>query len=271
MFRFIRHLKFSVILLAVVILLIFFHYLGITRPVEDLLIRIFSPVQSMIYNLGSDVNNFYLNISSKKNLEEENKKLVEEVNRLTIENAQLNAMIGENQEISLQQKFLTANGLQAITAKVVGRNPEPNLQSIILNKGSNDGIKVDYPLVINDGIMVGKIYRVKGNSAEAILVNDSRSRIAAMVQNESNSKGVLVGEHGLSLRLELIPKNEVVKEGDLVVTSGVEPTIPKGLVIGKIGKIANEANSAFQTAWIQPLLRINNLIIVSVLKSPSYD
>ncbi|MFA6409968.1 MAG: rod shape-determining protein MreC [Candidatus Buchananbacteria bacterium] len=268
MFKYIKSRPLAVILLAVVFLLIFLHYVSILKPVENLVIRILTPIQRQIYSIGSGINNYYYAATSRKDYGEDNKKLTEQINQLTIENAQLKVALQENQEIAKQSGFLARNGLSAVTAKVIGKNPEPNLQSIILDKGLKDGIKIDYPIITADGILVGKISNVKANSSEAILINDSRSKIAATIQNENNTKGVVVGEHGLSLIMELIAKNDVVKVGDVVVTSGLESTVPRGLVIGKINRIVSESNSTFQTAWLQALVRVDNLTVVSVLKLP---
>ena len=91
------------------------------------------------------------------------------------------------------------------------------------------------------------------------------------MENETKSQGVVIGEHGLSLKMELIGQNEVVKEGETVVTSGLEPTIPRGLVIGKISRVLAEPNSFFQTAFIQSLVKVDSLVVVSVLKSVNDD
>lgn len=271
MFKFLRQSRLSLILLAVVVLLIFLHYIGAIRPIENSIIKVFSPIQNQVYSLGVKINNIYSNLSVSRDLAQENRKLAEEVNQLTVANSQLKTQLQEIQEFKIQQDFVAATGLGAVTAKVIGKNPESNSQSIIINKGSDQGIKVDFPLITADGIIVGKISRVKASSAEAILINDSRSRLAALVQNEAGSKGVVVGEHGLSLKIELIPNNDLIKENDVVITSGLEPTIPRGLVIGKISRILSEPNSFFQTAAIRPQVKIDSLTIVTVLISPNYD
>jgi rod shape-determining protein MreC len=271
MFKFLKSSRPPLILLAVVVLLIFLHYIGLIKPIENLAVRILAPIQHRIYAWGADFNSLYASLSVSRDLVEVNKELEAEIESLTVANAQLKILLTESQALSDQTDFLTAAGFEAVQAKVIGKNPEPNLQAIILNKGLVDGIRVDLPLVVAEGIMVGKISKVKANSSEAILINDSRSRIAAMVQNETESKGVIVGEHSLSLKMELIPQNEEVKADDVVVTSGLEPTIPRGLVIGKISRVQTEPNSFWQTAWLQSLVKIDNLTIVSILTSPQYD
>ncbi|MDD2807752.1 MAG: rod shape-determining protein MreC [Patescibacteria group bacterium] len=270
MFRFLRSISRSVIYLAAVILLIFLHYIGILKPLEDFAIFLLTPIQASVYRLGGGINQLYTGFPGRQDLAKENSSLTEQVNKLIVENSQLKMMIELNSEVSVQQKFLEHSGLKAITATIIGRNPEPNLQSIIIDKGSNDGIKPDLPLITADGVMVGKILKVKGNSSEAILVNDSRSRIAAVVQNEAGSKGAVIGEHGLSLKMELIPQNDKVSEGDVAITSGIEPNIPRGLVIGTVSRVITEANGFFQTALLQSPVKINNLIVVSIVTN-TYD
>jgi rod shape-determining protein MreC len=271
MFRVKKIKRLSVILLAVLVLLIFLHYLKILQPVENLVVGIFSPAQHQVYVAGSEINNFYTNLSSKKDLVGANRKLDEEVKRLIVENAQLKTEIQECKEITQQTDFLQSQGFVAVIAKVIGRNPQPGRQAIILNKGQKDGIQKDMPVITSNGIIVGQIIESFGSSSQAILVNDSQSRIAAIIENEYQSKGIVSGEHGIGLKMDLIPQNELIKEDEIVVTSGLEQSIPRGLVVGKITRVANEPNSFFQSASIQSLVKIDNLTIVSVLISPSYD
>ncbi|NUM25409.1 MAG: rod shape-determining protein MreC [Candidatus Buchananbacteria bacterium] len=265
MFRFLRTKPLSFILLVVIVLLIFLHYLGVLGFFENVFFRVFSPIQHRIYSFGSGFNNIYSGLTSRDTLVKDNEKLKQEVASLATENAQLKVLIQESQELAEQRTFIDYLGLESVTARVIGKNPEANFQSIVLNKGAKDGIRLDAPLITGQGILVGKIFSVTDNSSQAILINDSRSRIAAVIQNQTASQGVVVGEHGLSLRMELIPQNESVVQGDLVVTSGLEPGITRGLVIGKISRIESEPNGLFQTAYIQPFVRIDNITIVSVL------
>lgn len=271
MLKFLKSSRLAFTLLAVVVLLIFLHYIRLLVPIENLVIRIFSPIQHGVYSVGISINNFYDLLLAPDDSTEPDPKLEQELQRLLVENAQLKIQLEQSQAEAVQGDFLASLGFDAVVAKVIGRTPEPNFKSIILNKGSRDGIKVGLPLIIADGIIVGKINKVKANSSEAVLINDSRSRLAAEIQNETKTKGVVVGEHGLSLQMELIPQNEIISDGDVVLTSGVEPTIPRGLVIGQVSQVTTEANSLFQTVRLKSLVKINDLIVVSVLTSPNYD
>src|SRR3989344_3593000 len=127
-FRFIKNMKLfgkpvklSVALLAVVILLIFLHYFKILSPIENLAVRILSPIQNKIYVLGVKINNFYSSTGFRKDLVKINLELEEKVNNLIIENSQLKMMLLEQQELDQQYNFLQSAGLDAIVAKVIGK------------------------------------------------------------------------------------------------------------------------------------------------------
>jgi len=269
MTKFGKSARLSLILLAVIALLIFLNLLGLLAPVEALMVNIFSPIQSRIYGFGVGINNVYSGLAGSKSVGQGKQELIDQVNKLTVTNAQLNVKLAENTELLKQCGSLSKLNLTTVAARIIGKNPEPNLQSIILDRGSNDGVQTGSAIVAADGVLVGKIMSVKANSSEAVLTDDSRSRVAAAIQNASNSKGVISGELGLSLKMELIPQNESVSVGDLVVTSGLESNIPAGLVIGRVSRLVAESNSFFQTAYVQPIVKLDNLIIVSIIKGQS--
>ncbi|OGY44467.1 MAG: rod shape-determining protein MreC [Candidatus Buchananbacteria bacterium RIFCSPHIGHO2_01_FULL_39_14] len=265
MFRFLKSWRLSATLLAAVILLIFLHYLKIILPLEDTLIRIFSPIQYRVYLAGVKINDFYYNLTSRGNLVDENEKLRNQLVSLAAENSQLKIKLEALDQLIQQNNFLLENKTNAVLAKVVGKNPEPNHQSLILNKGSEDGVLIDYPVITERGIIIGKILSVEPHSSQLLLLTDSKSRLAAMIQGQNQIKGVVVGEHGLSLKMEMVSQKDEIKEGEIVVTSGLEPTIPAGLVIGSVNRASKEANNFFQTVQLQSLIRIDDLIVVSIL------
>jgi len=261
-----RSIKLSVLLLAVVILLIFLHQFRILLPIENLLVRILSPIQNQIYVLGVKINNFYSNTGFNKDLVKTNSELEQKFNDLVIENSQLKTMLLEQQEIERQYNFLQEAGLEAVVAKIIGRSLQADYQTLIVNKGEIDGVRVGLPVIASDGAMVGKIAEVNTNSSQVLLINDSHSSLAATIQNESLTKGVVVGERGLSLKMELIPQDEEIGIGEVVVTSGLEADIPRGLVIGQIEQVTSEPNGFFQTAFLDPLANPDDLVVVSILK-----
>jgi rod shape-determining protein MreC len=168
-------------------------------------------------------------------------------------------------EFSVQGDFLSARGFTAVGARVIGKNFESEAQMILLDRGSNDGIVAGAPVVVRDGAIVGRVIAVEKHQSRMLLLNDSQSSLAAIVQNETNSAGVVVGDRGLTVKMELISNDQIIAVGEVTITSGLEKTIPRGLVIGQIDRVEAEPNSFFQTAFIRPLADLNNLTAVSVV------
>ena len=266
-----RPARLSLVLLAVAFLLIFLHYSKILLPVESIFTRVFSPIQSRVYAVGVKINNFYNLTRFQKDLLKTNLELEEKVKELTIKNSQLKTELAECGSLTEQLDFLTETRLEAINAKVVGRNMQPELQTLILNRGEKDGVSVGMPVVAQQGIIVGKVAEVRRSSCQVILIDDSHSSLAASVQNANQTKGVVVGDRGLSLKMELIPQDEPIVAGDTVITSGLEANVPRGLIIGQVEQVISQPNSFFQQATLKPLISFDNLLIVSILKNIDND
>lgn len=271
MFKFLPKSKLFLTLLAVLILLIFLHYLKILSPLEDWTLKVLPPIQGLVYNLGNKISNFYLlPKESKKDLEQKYKILEEKVKELTIENSKLKLLAEENKELKKQLNFLKDIPYKTIPARVISRSSEPNFYILILNRGSNDGIKEGMPVITSEGILVAVINKTKKNTSQALMLSDSHSQIAATIQNESQTIGIIKGVHELSIKMELIPKNEPVGPGDIIITSGLQENIPRGLIIGQVDRVITEPNNFFQTAFIKSLTSLSELNILAIL-IPSID
>lgn len=253
------------IILAVVLLLIFLHRVGVLSPIENIILTILSPIQRTVYGTGTYLNNSYQSVVTFRSEAKENTQLRERVRQLAEENAQLRVLFSDQQALALQERFLTEAGYHYIPTHIIGKNPEANFQAMIIDKGSRDGIAIGMPVVVGAGIMVGTIFHVNDYTAEVLMVNDSRSRIASVIENDQGSQGVVIGEHGLSLKMELIPQGDTVKPGNTVVTSGLELTIPRGLVLGEVSRVEVEPTSLFQIAYLKPFIKNDSLTVVSVI------
>src|SRR3989344_495938 len=271
MWKFLKNLRLSLILLAAIILLIFLHYLNITTPIENFLINIFAPGQKTIYSFGTKINKVYSNLTSRGDLVAQNEKLSQDLSNTLAENSKLKVRISELEAMANQQNFLKEFNYSGAFARVIGKNPTPNLQALILDQGSKSGILEGSAVIANNGILIGKIFEVKKNSSQVILVTDAKSRIAAMIENEKQTKGIVIGEHGLSLKMDLIPQADEIKIGQTVSTSGLEANIPRGLVIGQVSRIIKEPNDFFQVISLQSPVRLDDLIVGSVIKNFSND
>ncbi len=152
-----------------------------------------------------------------------------------------------------------------VTADVIARDTSGYLRWVVINRGARDGIRKGNP-VINERGLVGRVERVAANAAWVRLAIDQASAVNAILQ-ESRAEGTVIGQLQGNLRMELIPQEAVVKEGDLVLTSGLGGTFPPNIVIGQVVSVQRQQGALFQEAEVRPSVDFNDLRIVSVITS----
>lgn len=179
--------------------------------------------------------------------------------------AQLQIIQDENTELKKQIDFKNSSKLPVVTAQIIGKEINNSGQVIVLNRGSRDGIKINQPAIEGEGVVVGKIIKTEADISFVRLITDNATKLAAVILNRDRSQGVVEGGYGISLRMTLIPRNEVVMVGDQVITSGLEEGIPRGLLIGTVAVVENEAYKPFQQAILTPNANIDKLTLLGVL------
>ncbi|MEA3464193.1 MAG: rod shape-determining protein MreC [Patescibacteria group bacterium] len=255
------------IFMAVIGLLIFLHITRVLIPVESFITGILRPLLSGFYSVSSSVRATYNEQTSKEDLFARIKQLESHANQLTVENAKLKMLEQENQILRQYLKFSAKSKQNYVLCNIIsrGRIDNPVMQGIIIDRGAKDGLFPGLAVVSGQGIIIGKIIAVKNNIAEVYLITNQACKLAAVMQNQNKTSGIIQGELGLTVRMEFIPQTEKIKIGGLVVTSGLERGIPRGLVIGKVNQIIKESNELWQSAIIEPLVDFDELTIVSVL------
>jgi len=98
-----------------------------------------------------------------------------------------------------------------------------------------------------------------------LLINDDLSKVAAKIQNDAKTIGIVEGEYGLGIKMRLIPKIELVKETDIVLTSGLEKYVPPNLIIGQIDNVVDQPEALFQEASINSIVDLSKVTLVNVI------
>ncbi len=252
---------------AAVVLLVFLHYIGLLLPAENLLTRVSRPLLSRMYSVSSFFRKTYNAEENQTTLENEVKNLKSQVNNLIVENSNLKNLEDENQTLRDYLKFFTQNKEHYVMADIISRGgvDSDTGETILINKGAKDGIDIGYPVISGQGIIVGKIMDVKDSISEACLTVNPACKIAVTVQNQDKTSGIAEGDLGLIIKMNFIPQTKSIKMGDIIITSGLETDIPRGLVIGTVAQVNKENNELWQDAVVEPLVDPNDLTIVSVL------
>ncbi len=254
----------SVAVFLVVIILLAFHWLGWLRPVETAVSFVFQPIVRGMRVVSTRIGNAVSIIGNIGELAEENRKLVLELEQSKSQVAQLSEVQAEVEDLRARLSADLPSEVKTIMAGVIGHDGISATKRLVINKGDSDGIKEGSAVLSAGGSFIGRIEKVSAIQSEIMLITDDRSVVPARI-GESRATGLLKGELGLGLKMTDIPQQDAVKVGDLVVTSGLSGQLPKGLVIGSIEAIEDQANALFQVARLRPLVNVTSLEFVHVV------
>jgi rod shape-determining protein MreC len=197
-------------------------------------------------------------------LRQRNAELESEVARLQAQVIELQQRAGETEILAALVNFSRANPESSYrAAAVIGRDPSPFLHYVIIDLGSNDGILRGMPVVTAQGL-IGRVDAVIADAARIQLITDPASAVNIRLQN-SNVEAVLSGSITGELSLDLIPQDVPLKEGDVVLTSGLGGGYPPDLIIGQVINIRQREADLFQQASVQPVVDFSRLEIVLII------
>lgn len=248
---------------SLIVLFIILHYIGALNKTEYFLRGILSPLSSRIYSGSIFVKNAEANLHVDIKTE-----LVTVKDALLVcqaDTANFKLLQDENAELRTQLNFFSNQKFVHIGAEVVGRNIEPLGSTLIINRGKKDGVQVGNAVIVSNGVLIGKVAKTEEESSLVRLLNDNQSKVAATILNHEKSLGVIEGGYGISVRMDFIPQQEDIRVGDLVVTSGLEAGMPRGLLIGNIVAVEKEAYEPFQKAILSPAASLSSIAFVSVV------
>jgi rod shape-determining protein MreC len=224
---------------------------GFLAPVQDLALRALSGVQHSISTAFFNVRDF---LTAPRNLQEliqTNSQLEERVSQLEAEVVTLREQASE---VDALRALLGAARQQPenryLAAEVIGRDTSPFLHYLILNQGSDAGVRRGMP-VVNEKGLVGRITEVSASASKLQLITDPSSVINARIQ-ESRAEGVIIGQTTGELQMIYISQDITVTVGETVVTSGLGGSFPSEILIGRVVSVHRRDYELYQTAIIEP-------------------
>jgi rod shape-determining protein MreC len=254
-FQFIfRHRAVSSLFLTVVLSLLMLSATAARQQqvARALMMTIFYPFQFTL-SLTSNVRNSF----------SENKKLRKEVAALTNQLAQYRQEAAENARLRTMIEFSDSMPIDLLPARVVLREPAPNYRSIAINVGSKQGVKLSMPVMTYHGA-VGKVMQVMPHFSLVQLFQDPSCRVSVMVER-SRGVGIMGTDNGHDFSFKCRSHIEVAK-GDRVVTSGLGGVYPRGLDIGGVTGVVEDANPLFKKVSVRPYADLDRLEEVFVVR-----
>ncbi|MEK7447302.1 MAG: rod shape-determining protein MreC [Patescibacteria group bacterium] len=250
--------------LIIIFSLLFFKSKGSFSSVDSGVTRVFQPVGMVFVNSTGWIKDLFSNIGNIGNLQKENKELRSRINELESESARMAVSEKENEALKRELNFKHVSGFETITAQISFFDPTNIRESIIIDKGANDGVK-EKMAATAEGFLIGRVAEVYSNSSKIILITDPMSNVPAQIP-EVSATGIVQGQVGIGLTMNQVPQETELKKGQAVVTSGLGGEYPKGLVIGKVENITKKNNSIFQTASLRTLIDFKSLERVQLIK-----
>lgn len=247
--------KIKVFAIVVVLIFVFLaiNLAGFSNQVRNTFYLISSPIQKIFWKAGDRVSDIFGGIYGIENFKKENQELKRQNKELLGEIAELkeikaeNKMLREALDLELQKDFELI--LVEIIAKDIGRD------FILINKGADNGILEDLPVITAQKAVCGKIKEVYKNFSKVMLISDKHSSFDVKLQ-EKDISGVAKGKGNLSLYLGLIPWDKEILEGDIIVTTALGGIFPKGLLVGELKEIQKSDLDPYQKADISSFFNI---------------
>ena len=262
-----------IFLLVVSALLIFLNSFGYLDRIKNAALYITVPAQKVFQTFSIDTDGFFRTIKDIDKFKQENISLRNENLKLIYEVSELKETKRENEVLRRQLDFsedmcLNGSCFQWEVGRIIGKDPSNYGKYIIIDLGAKNGIEKNQAVIVSGGILIGKIIEVFDNSSKVMLITSSDSSINSITQT-TRANGAVKGKYATGVKLEMINQNEELIPGDLVITSGLESKIPKGLIIGKISNIEESANEVFKTAHLDLFVNFNRIEEIFIIKN--YD
>ncbi|MDI6801724.1 MAG: rod shape-determining protein MreC [Thermodesulfovibrionales bacterium] len=226
-----------------------------------ILLRSLSYPYDMINSLTSSAKNTLKEFWSAF---DENKRLKKDLRDALFERQRYSEVIHENKRLNEMLNMKEHLPNYVTTAKVIARGYDKLLNIVIMDKGKNNGVKKDMAVMSPAGL-VGKVYSVKDDFSEVLLLKDPNFSVAVRLQN-SRREGIISGTGHNYCLLKYVPPEESVVKGELVITSGLDGVFPQGLPVGVISLVKKEGIEFFQYIQVLPLqsdAKIEEVAVVS--------
>jgi rod shape-determining protein MreC len=239
---------------------------GLLTPVEGIAATPLNWISGIFNQIGLTVSGSVTELRDLEDLRTRNGELESELARLQSEVVSLREIGNDYTRLSALLNYVTTrDDLEYIAADVINRDTSRSLRTIIINKGTRDGIREGMAVITENGL-VGRIINVSSTFSRVMLITSDDSFISARLST-SREEGSIHGQSATSLRMEMLPLNASVVQGDLVLTSGLGGNLPPDLVIGQVESTRRFKSEAEQTAEVRSLIDFNRLEIVLVITS----
>jgi len=228
---------------------------------RDATILVITPLQRSFHAITSTAGAMWYGYIDLIGARRENVELFQELNDLKLANQRLNNEMQQGRRLQTFYNFQQKLSSQMIIAQVIGSTASDMSRIILIDKGANDGLRQNQPVIIPDGV-VGKILHVFPSTSQIQLITDVKSGVAVLMEN-SRTHGIFKGANESTGNLAYVPLGEELILGEQLITSGEDGIFPKGLPLGEITMASKATN--FWNIEVKPVARLDRLEEVLII------
>ena len=268
MYRFLRERRPEVLLIAVSALLFILMAVQVrgsgASGSERLLMRLLSPVVRLTAGVSGGLSGLWTGYVDLRDTRARNEELEAELTRLRVKAHETEETLRENERLKALLDLKRILPVDSIAAKVIGNRSLGLSRTLLVDRGSADGVRENMPVVVGDGV-VGRVWTVASHLAKIQLITDSDAGTAVLVQR-TRVQGILQGRGDVFCSMEYVSQHDDVQVGDLIVTNGLDGIYPKGLPVGPVERVA-PGQGEMRIIAVTPRAKFNRLEEVLILMS----
>lgn len=230
---------------------------------HKLILEAAGPVQKVVTRTTGYLGIFTEKYSDLVNVREENKRLWDELLECRAAAYRNKEALATNTRLQKMLDFRENLDQPMLAARIIGKDPSLWFRTVIIDRGSNDGLTKGMPVVNGEGI-VGQVFAVSPNYAKVLLAIAPSSALDVLLQ-KSRVRGILKGTGSLTYKLDYVLKTVEVQEGDQVVTAGFGGIFPTGMPVGVVSKVVRKRRGMFLDIEVKPavdFLTLEDLLII---------
>ncbi len=232
---------------------------------ERVVFSVFSPINNGVVSVFQGIGSLWKNYFGLHKVQKDNQRLQEEMFRLNQENSLLRSMLRtyktEKEMLDLLSKFEGS----ILPARVIGMDASNIWKSLVINKGSMDGVKKDMVVLDKQGHLVGRVVEpVAFKQARIQIITDIESGVHVIPQGK-NVPGIINGIGNGQCNLEyILATDTLIVEGDRLITTGFDGIYIPGVLVGQVVSIV-ENTSLFKEIKVMPAFKMQNLDLLAVI------
>lgn len=223
--------------------------------------------QSLSFALGNNLTRVYkMLFTQRASLIDERDAFRAISQTATLDLVEVQKLQNRVRELERLLSYTETVDLTYTSAKVLSRSAREGV--ILLDKGQRDGVEEGSAVIVEEGHLLAVVTEVRDQTSVASFTTSPQVSITGSVLERGRASGVVTGDGGYFLTMDLIPKTDTISIGEVIVTAGLDASVQSGFIIGIVEEIVEQESSAFKSAVIRPFIDYSSYSSVLIVPKP---